>query len=565
MDDRAVSGKDGLSIPYLLTAEDIEWNLNGGWKKIGGAGILNTTKVASTTPATNNIRNITSFWYNASSSEVHRFVAIVNNEPWYMLTTETAMTKITSNTLTTGGGLIISFAQLDDKLYIADSAGGVFLQWDGTDLLSGDATGTPGATEFGTNVPSASILCVHNNFLFAAGDSSNPSTLYVSPNLGDTVASGRGPAGDWDPVGGDGATYEISPDDGDVITGMASFRNNLFIFKGPHTGSIWRLTGTTFAGGYADASLQEFSIGVGCVAHNSIFRFGNSMGFLWKHGVVYTLNATERFGDMESSTVSFGLNDEFLRKRVNNAQVNKAWASVNEEAGQVLIGLPIDGSTEVNAIIMMDFRFPQLRWAHWKGLSDFTSHTTAFYPAQCAAFVVDSADSDRSVMFIAGSDGYIRKLDRKDREFAITPTTGSAGSGETRAISCRVRTPYLSYGNTRQMKTLMGASIGNRTVQPSMLNFRWTRDENATQSTAISISGGHVLAGPTTDPDEEFILGHAIRGVLGGAAISPTFFDLPTGDEFRQISYEIHNDQLNPDIEVDDFSVLLSFNADSEE
>ena len=73
---------------------------------------------------------------------------------------------------------------------------------------------------------------------------------------------------------------DIDPGDGDRITGLVSHKNELWVFKGPHKGSIHRITGTS----NSDWARTTFIEGVGAVWQNSIFRFGDDIGFLWSDG-----------------------------------------------------------------------------------------------------------------------------------------------------------------------------------------------------------------------------------------------------------------------------------------
>jgi hypothetical protein len=73
------------------------------------------------------------------------------------------------------------------------------------------------------------------------GRATNPSRLYYSANVDPE---------DW--VGVGSGSIDIDINDGDMITGIASYQDNLFVFKGPNKGSIHRITGSSPTG--SDAS-----------------------------------------------------------------------------------------------------------------------------------------------------------------------------------------------------------------------------------------------------------------------------------------------------------------------
>lgn len=545
VDNRATTGRDALAIPWLIHAEDITYKLNRGWRKVGGAAIYNSTAIAGTTPASNDCRNLFGFWLNGTSgSPTHKIVVVVNDE-LHEDNGSGTFTDIASG-IRTGGGAVVTGSVFDDFLYVSDSSSGRPIQWDQSTLKTGNATSSaPGGTEWGISVPQLSFTREHKNYLFGAGDTSSPSTLHFSPSL--TASSGRGPNGDWLI---DGGQIEISPDDGDQIKAMISFRDSLFVFKGPYTGSIWRVTGSQFTddgSGITDIVLTQFASGIGCMGPNAVFSFGNDIGFIWQNGAIHSLAATERFGDFEAASLSLGLNEGYLRRRVNNASLDKAWCVNDTLANRALFGLPIDASTEVNAILVMDYRFDPPMWSQWPTIA-------APGGAHGCNYIVDTNDNNLSVPMIVGSDGFLRKLNRTNRWYENAP------SGMT-AMRPRVRTPYLSYGSTLTLKSLMSASISARIENQSVLTFEFTRDKSGSQSINIDVSGGNLLG--SADPSLEFILGDPVRGTLGGNQVSPIYFDVDEGDEFRQICYEIRNSQVIPDVEVDDFTALIKFSADT--
>ena len=500
-------------IPYLLAAEDVTYKLNRGFRKVGGAAIYNTVAIAADTPSTNCL-GVAGFWLNGvPGSPSHKIIVVVDNEI-HEDDGAGVFTEINA-AITTGGGLVVNFSTFDDFIYIADDGGNAPIQWDQTTLKTANtSTSAPTGTQWGTSVPEMDFTAEHKNYLFGAGDKAAPSTLYFSPSL--TASSGRGPNGDWLI---DGGQIEVNPDDGDRILALASFRDSLFVFKGPYKGSIWRVTGAQFTddgAGITDIVLTHFAEGIGCIGPNATFQFGNDIGFIWQEGAVHGLAATERFGDFEAASLSLGLNEKFLRERVNSSDLNKAWAINDSLASRALIGIPVDGSATVNRILAMDYRFDPVAWSDWITIGGSDD-------AKAAGYITDIADNDIQVPMIVGADGFLRKLNRKNKWFEETPVIEGPPStgGDRIAMSPRVRTPYLSYGSTLKMKSLHSGSISARIENASTVRFTWTRDRFASQFVEIEIVGGNLLGGPTVPPELQFILGDKLKGTLGGDQISP--------------------------------------------
>jgi hypothetical protein len=129
--------------------------------------------------------------------------------------------------------------------------------WDGTTF-----------TKNRSGVPIGGFSTWFHNFLFVAGNTSNPNRLYFS-NLGD-------------PTTFTGANYvDINPGDSDSCTGMGMLQDELFFFK---RNSIWSITGwsgTTFAATtVATENTNVRLFGYGCVAPGSIVSVGNDIYFL---------------------------------------------------------------------------------------------------------------------------------------------------------------------------------------------------------------------------------------------------------------------------------------------
>ena len=501
-------GQGGLmQVPWLTRAENCIYELDGSPRKMPGLAKLNSTEFES--GAT--VNGMFDFWVTGVSGTPaqHRIVHVGT-------TIKKDDADLSFSNLFTGleADKIPTYTILNDLLIMATtSTSDVPKSWDGSTAQS--LAGSP---------PNFSMSTTHKNRVWAWGNVAEPSRLYYSAYIN---------GADW--IGGGTGFFDINPDDGDGITGAYSFKGELIIFKGPYHGSIHRLAGSSPTGfdPFRRAELTGRAAGVGAVHQNSIFRFGDDIGFLWSDGTLRTLSATQKFGDLAEAAISRPFN-RWIRDHVNFGSLASAHAINWTEFGHVLIALPIDASTVPNIVLMGDYRFQPARWALWPVMST---------QAISLASVVDSAASNRRIIMGGGSDGFVRKFGQNQR--TIDSTT---------AIPFFVKTPFLNYATPEIKKTLAAASLAVDQSTGYNAVLGWTRDASADQSISLSALDCDVLA-PVTPPETPFILDQSL---LCAATFNEQFTSLgEEGGEFRAISYSVTDSAVNSDILVHSISAFV--------
>mgnify|MGYP001587517039 CR=1 FL=1 len=494
------TGDGQVEIPWLVDADNLVYELDGGLRKVPGTSAFNSSALESGA----SIMGITDYWrHGTAGAPAHRIVVQVATK-LYSSTGDGTFTEIASG-LTDGA--IPNFGFFDDfMIYSNDSGVDVPRSWDQTTFQN--LAGSP---------PTFSFSLKHKNWYWAAGVNANPSLLYYSSTLDPETWSG-----------GTSGSISINPNDGDRITGIASWKNDLFVFKGPYKGSIHRITGSSNTGTDAWAR-SEFITGVGAVWQNSIFTFGDDVGFLWSDGTIRSLKATAAYGDYVTTSLSFPINRK-LKDILNFAQLRRAWAVTDDTLSSVLITVPANGSSTPNVILMMDFRFNPVRW----------SYINAFTPISLAR-VIDTADNNRPIILLGSNNGVVYKMGRTTRS--------AAGSG----ISMRATTPYLDYNKPLVMKTLGGGAIGMQPWNSGNITFGWARDNNTQQTQTVQQGGAAVL--------DTFLLGTDTLG--GGRYLDRFFRGAETGGEFRAIQYQVSNNAAGEDVEIHSISAQLAMGAES--
>jgi len=485
---------NGLMVmPFLMDAENIIYEMDGGPHCMPG-----TTKFNSTTlGASSSIKGIYDYWRQGTvGSPTQRVVAHVDTRVVAAQTSDGIFSNIGTGFVS---GAVPAYSTFDDLLILSnDASADVPKSWDQTTFQS--LAGSP---------PNFSFSCTHKNRSWAAGVVSAPSRLYYSVNLDPE---------DW--TGGTSGSIDIDPSDGDAIVGLASFKDELWVFKGPYKGSIHRISGSSAS----DFSRKVFVRGITAAYQNAIFPLPNDLGFITPHGTVHSLVATQNYGDYEQATLSFPIN-RTLKSDIAKSYYKHWWAATDALNGQVLLGITPSGQTRNTRILMMDYRFtalgePYPRWAQWKT-----------FGADALAMIVDTGNAPTP--FIGLNDGYIYKGNQANRTH-----NGSA-------ITPLITTPFMTYGTNEVMKTVYAVGVELAPKNANAFTIKWLRDGQAVQSDTGLTQGGSDVLGPWTA--NQFTLD---TSTLGGTRFVTRYRELEEGGEFRSIRYQITQSTNYSDIEV---------------
>jgi hypothetical protein len=487
-------GPDGvMALTYLTDAKNIVYELNGGPHTMHGTAKMNATTLGTSSTVT----GLYDFWRQGSiGSPSQRVVAHVDSR-FVEASISDGIFSTIGTALTVGAHP--SYATFDDLLIIAsDAAADPPTSWDQTTYQA--LLGSP---------PNFAFSCNHKNRQWAAGDRANPSRLYYSDNL--------------DPESWTGVTsgsLDIDPSDGDAIVGLASFKDQLWVFKGPYKGSIHRVSGSS----PADFSRAVFIRGITAAYQNVIFTLPNDLGFISPRGTVHSLVATQNFGDYEQSTLSFPIN-RYLRNFLANDTYKQWWAVEDNLNGMVYIAVTPTGETRNTQLLMLDYRFlglgePFVRWAQWDS-----------FGADALAYVIDTGN--RPIPFFGMNDGFIYKGGQADRTHngnSITPL---------------VTTPYLNYGSNHELKTIYAVGIELAPKNANTFTLRWTRDGQVQNSEDGFTQGGSHLLGPW--PVDVFVLD---TSVFGGTRYLNRFMELEEGGDFQSIQYQVTDTRNHSELEI---------------
>lgn len=385
----AMGGLDTLTAPTLLkpdelqVAENVEY-LNPGSKKKR----LGTQRHSGQLVDENNseplvIRALADFWHNPDLNP---------NFPQYLLGlggssiggTLVLNDTAQQNDWSTSGSSVFGHRNATFCITLADSyavlstsqSGGTsHLKWNTSDPIS----------VLSSCAPQFAFSVYHLRRLWMAGvhtDNNERSRVYFSAAGDITDCSGE-----------DAGSLFFDQGDGDEVLGISKpFRGSLYVFKGPHYGSIHVVSGRTIRSFTRDKMMHTAPV----VAHQAIVTTENDIYWLSRYGV-HSLLATQKYGNTEEAYVSHKIKNMF--PRLDQNAITQACSFYHPTRNLVGWFVPESGQTE-NTIGLV-YNYALGHWAVWR---------YSFHVASCAIFQDPSSAVPR--LFLGGYDGYIRAADQ---------------------------------------------------------------------------------------------------------------------------------------------------------
>ena len=497
-----------IEIPFALEAKNIFWSLDGGFSQVGG-----TAKMSALLESGEEVMGLFDYWrIGTSGSSTRRKVCHVGTFIYEDQDTDTWQKLGVATYTSLQNAKHPNYTTFNDLLIItSDSNTDVPYSWDQTTFQV--LAGSP---------PNFAFAVEHKGRLWAAGVAANPSRLYYSgkddPELWPPTSSGIGAPG----------YIDISPGDGDEIRGIASYKNDLWVFKGPNKGSIHRITGSS----PSDFSRTLFIRGLPCAGHSTIVSFKDDLLFMTPSGSMRSLKATAAFGDYNDAAITFPIN-QWLLDNLKFSALKTAWTVNDPATSHLYIAVPTGSSTVNNLVLCYDYQFSNIqRPDRWSRITDWPVHSLA-----------NMIVAGLPTVYAGGADGYIRSTN-----------TAAKSIDATTPITPVVTSPFMNYGSSIQFKTIAAMGFTLSTTGNDSLTFRWVRDSTFDQIVTISQGAveGVALGVFVLDADQ-------LTGGVG--RIIEVFYDMEEGGHFRWIQYQLENNVLNDDLVVHAFLAGLQFDG----
>ena len=366
-------------------------------------------------------------------------------------------------------------------------------------LISG--TGAPADPKYGA---------IYKNRVVLAGYSSDPSELSISEPNSDTGFNGANGA----------ATIPCS----DVIVGLKTFRDNLYIFC---QNSIKELTGTTSS----NFQLNDVTTSIGCVSGDTIQELGGDLVFLAPDGV-RSLGATARIGDISFGLVSqqiqpfirgnsfTSLNDGELSSVVIRAKSQYRVYANTAASAENSVG--IVGKFEPRASDIANVGYV---WGTLAGVKPYCADS--------------SYESNRELSVIGHpTNGYVHKLE-------------SGNSFDGTAISYRYRSPDLTFSDATIRKVYQKIETYTEVEGDFQVSVRLILDRGVTN---IPQPNPTVLSQIGATPT----YGSAVYNTSTyGQLQYPTFKTNLVGSSFTA-AFEYYGSDTHPPHRIDAFQIIFA-------
>lgn len=196
-----------------------------------------------------------------------------------------------------GASLDVSMQMFNGKLYVA--SGGPLQVYDGEVLAT-----APHDTESVPPPVQASFLAVRANRLWCGEEETD---IVWFSGVEDATDWGRASEAPESSML-NGGRFGVDRRDGDRLSGLANFHDNLIVFKDGHRNTIHRVTGRTSG----EFSLNQIAEGLSAVANRAIVNADSDVFFMGQSGV-YSLRIVDELGNVEATPISMRLQQFYDR------------------------------------------------------------------------------------------------------------------------------------------------------------------------------------------------------------------------------------------------------------
>ena len=207
--------------------------------------------------------------------------------------------------------------------------------------------------DWGSTFPTVGAL--HQNRLWAAGNTSDPHRLYYS-TTGDHEDFQAASAG----------TLSVYPGEFDGINALISMKGRLIIFKRPKGIYIADVTDPNLQGW----SVQRITRSVGIAGPNAWFTVDDQILFMDGNGNIHNLAAVQEFGEFSLKYVSNQFNEDIenlVRDNMNLARLQYTRTIYYAARREGWFVLSLKGSNVGNCRLVLDFndqsRMPRFRFS----------------------------------------------------------------------------------------------------------------------------------------------------------------------------------------------------------
>lgn len=190
------------------------------------------------------------------------------------------------------------------------------------------------------DMPRAKFLENFGNFLVTAGDPNNLSSLWIMQQLAPQIANTYGLTL--------GQRLDISPDDGQIITGLYYWQSRLFVFKNRSTYVI------TFTGNAVlPFNVDKLQGNIGCLSNWTMQETPKGIVFLSQRGPAICYGSyVDTIPEAKNILNLFDRNDS---QALNLSAMQYSTSLNNETKSQIYFGIASTGSSIRDQVLMYDY------------------------------------------------------------------------------------------------------------------------------------------------------------------------------------------------------------------
>ena len=462
-----VLNKDVFSMApgEALILRNFEPDIKGGYRRVNGTVLYNTTPVPTGSSNLNTIIDCSIIFND--------HIIVAKGGDVHYGTTTGSWTNLTT-------GLGTSTRPYDfekynfngtDKVIIATGHSTAFTidnSWN-VDIING--------SEGGTAPTNPKFVKAFQNHMFYAGATNSQEVLFSAPFSED----------DFNAADGAGS-FKVDSE----VVGLKIFRNELFIFC---IDRIYKLTGSSFV----DFAVQEVTRNIGCRDGGSIQEIGGDVIFLAPDGL-RTIAGTARIGDVELGSIS-----RQIQARIDEIELDRVSSLVIRDKSQYRLYYPTTGGAQgsskgIIGVLKSNVNTGQIGFEY--------SDMIGIKPACADSDFISNVETQ----VFGGYDSYIYKME--------VGNTFANGTLDT-TIVATYRSPDMVMGDPGLRKYMQRVNLnyeGEGTAIDAELAVRYDYDNSGTpQPKAISIqsAGGASLYGTA-------IYGTSLYGASGTPLIRQT-------------------------------------------
>lgn len=366
-----IGGLTGLDNGEYVIAE------NGGNRTFSVKKRLGTSRYNTTPVSTSTFTAIADFWrYGTSLIGSQKFVATAGSGIfkddgdgiWDTLLASGFGSDTAESYITIAG----------DYAVFSNDAGSTPRKWDQTTLSN--LSSSP-------HIFKASVY--HLRRLWTVGEQAATSG---SPNPSRSVISAAGDVTDL--TGGDASNIIFDEGDGDILMGVSKpFRGRLYFFKGPNTGSVHEVSGTTISNFTKSPAFPSAPV----ISHGSIITTTNDIFWASRYGF-HSLQATQKFGNTEEFYISRPIQADF--ESLNKTQLGNIKGFYHPTRNMIGWIVPASGAITNGRVFVYNYAIGG--WSIW---------TLAGFRAG-SVMIALTPSSQVHRMYFGGADGHVYQGDQ---------------------------------------------------------------------------------------------------------------------------------------------------------